>query len=1334
MARILKIIAWALGTLIVLPIAVIAVLVLVGNMDSGRRLLEATIARVSGGDVVVAGLSGHFPDDLHVSHAEARDEQGLWMTAENVTLQWSPWRLLHRDVEIHLLRAGRVQLMHLPSRDNKNEPFKLRGRIDVDRLDLDHVDIGAPIAGIAAVVNIQGDAHIVSLQNAVAALSVSRIDAPGTYKLNGRIDASALNAQLVAEEPAHGLLSGLARLPELGALSAQITMQGRRDAEALHLALTAGPLRASGHGLVDLIGETVNMDLSATAPAMAPRQDLRWRALSLQAHVHGPFTRPDATAQVHVDDVKAGEGELRSLRADLHGSGGLVTLHAMLDRLRLPGSKPDLLQSAPVELSADVRLDDPVRPVTFAVSHPLISVRGHANTGGALSAALTLVASELEPFGAMAGIDVKGRTAIDARVATADQVTQVDINGTLALTRGKMAELIGESGKIDVSASMKGQEINLKRAQIVGRTLRMSAEGTSQRDTLDLNWKMALSNIAQLMPGVSGPLQAQGRVQGRRDNLDLTADATGDLGTQAFPHGPVVASVRLRGLPGQPTGNIEAHGTLDGSALRMAVTLDRGGDGAWRGKIQNADWKSAHAEGDVELRTGDRLPQGRMAFRIAQLNDLRLWLGNGVQGSAAATVDLVQAGGHAQAKIQLDARNVAMAGNRADHIAITGRIDDPTTHPSAALQIAADRIAAGGAIASARADANGPLDALNLKVSSDIRKEGDEGDARLSVTALLNSPGKEALVSALQVQYRGETVQLLAPVRVSFRDGLAVERLRVGAQGAVLELAGRISPALNVTASLRNATLALAKAFMPDLQADGTLTMDARLNGSIAQPRGTIGLRATGLHMRTGSARTLPPANVVATVELNGPVAHVDANLDAGRRMRVNAKGQVPLVADGSMDVRANGTIDAAIANAMLEVNGRRVKGEITMDIGIRGPVASPRMNGSLRLADGDIQDYVLGAHLSKVEAQMEAAGDQLRITHLTAQAGSGTVSASGSVGIFVPGRPVDMKVTARNAQVLASDLLTTNMDLDLTLRGQLQTRLDADGTVKINRGIINIPNALPPTVAVLDVRRPGQKPPPSPSPTRVIGLNLAVDAPRAVFVRGRGLDAEVGGALHVRGTTASPQISGGLDMRRGTFDLAGATLKFTSGRVSFNGTGLTQKIDPTLDFEAETTSNNITATLTVSGYADAPKITLTSTPELPQDEVLARLLFGVSVKQLTVLQIAQMGTALATLGGVGGRGANPLLALQRSLGLDRLAVGGASASTASVEAGRYISPRVYLGAKQAVSGGTQAQVEVDLTKHLKLQATLGTGGTVQGATPYNDPGSSVGLSYQFEY
>jgi translocation and assembly module TamB len=44
--------------------------------------------------------------------------------------------------------------------------------------------------------------------------------------------------------------------------------------------------------------------------------------------------------------------------------------------------------------------------------------------------------------------------------------------------------------------------------------------------------------------------------------------------------------------------------------------------------------------------------------------------------------------------------------------------------------------------------------------------------------------------------------------------------------------------------------------------------------------------------------------------------------------------------------------------------------------------------------------------------------------------------------------------------------------------------------------------------------------------------------------------------------------------------------------------------------------------------------------------------------------------------------------------------------------------------------------VQIDITRHLKLDTTLGTGGgtPATGTTIDNDPGSSVGLTYQIDY
>ena len=553
-----------------------------------------------------------------------------------------------------------------------------------------------------------------------------------------------------------------------------------------------------------------------------------------------------------------------------------------------------------------------------------------------------------------------------------------------------------------------------------------------------------------------------------------------------------------------------------------------------------------------------------------------------------------------------------------------------------------------------------------------------------------------------------------------------MDRLRIGLQTAVLELAGRVTPALNLTASLRGVTPDLAKPFAPSVDAAGDITADARLTGTPAAPSGTVRLAATGLHMRTGPAHGLPPATVTASLTLAGKAATVDARVVAGRS-NLAVTGRAPLGA-GALALRANGGVDLAMLDPILEPQGRRARGQVALDASVAGTTAAPQVNGSLTLAGGEVQDLGQGVRVSAISADIQASGQTVRIARFSGQAGPGTIGASGSVGL-TGAMPVDLTVTMRNARPLSSDLLSANLNADLAVRGTLQGTLAATGKIDILQATINVPEHLPTSVAVLPVRIAGAPPPPPAKPGAVVRLDLQLDTPGQIFVRGRGLDATLGGSLHVGGTTAAPQVSGGFTLRRGTFSLAGTNLTFSRGKVGFDGAGVTHKIDPSLDFEADAATTTGTASLVVGGYADSPKLTLTSSPPLPQDEVLAELLFGRPASQLGPFQYAEIAAALAELSGTGG--GNPLDRVRKGLGLDRLSVGGAttangsSASGATLEAGKYIANGVYVGAKQGTSGAqTQAQVQIDLYKGLKAETDVGTGAG----------GTSVGLSYQFEY
>ena len=207
--------------------------------------------------------------------------------------------------------------------------------------------------------------------------------------------------------------------------------------------------------------------------------------------------------------------------------------------------------------------------------------------------------------------------------------------------------------------------------------------------------------------------------------------------------------------------------------------------------------------------------------------------------------------------------------------------------------------------------------------------------------------------------------------------------------------------------------------------------------------------------------------------------------------------------------------------------------------------------------------------------------------------------------------------------------------------------------------------------------------------------------------------DAELGGEVRARGTLADPSLSGGFQLRRGEFDLVGQTLKFTRGHIGFDGAA---GLDPTLDLEARVTAAGSTAILGVLGTARAPRIELRGEPDLPQDEVLSRLLFGVAGGRLSPLQAARLGLAAASLAGIETEGIGLLDFARRGLGLDRLSLGGEGGT--AVEAGRYIADGVYLGARRGTRAGeVQGVLRIEVTPSLRLEADLGTtGGTRAGA------------------
>src|SRR6185312_8490502 len=220
----------------------------------------------------------------------------------------------------------------------------------------------------------------------------------------------------------------------------------------------------------------------------------------------------------------------------------------------------------------------------------------------------------------------------------------------------------------------------------------------------------------------------------------------------------------------------------------------------------------------------------------------------------------------------------------------------------------------------------------------------------------------------------------------------------------------------------------------------------------------------------------------------------------------------------------------------------------------------------------------VQGVHVAGLSGRIGAQGNRLTISEFKGRAGKGTVSADGNIDLWAPGVPINLAINAKNARLVASNLMTVDGDATLKLTGQLGSHVNLIGTVRIDDGEVNLPENLPRNVAVLDVRRKGQTYSPAPkSSAPLIGLNVTVTSPGRLFVRGRG---------QVDGSNARPDVRGGFTMRRGEFAIAGQTLNFTSGRLGFDGASVSGSLDPSLNFVAESTSGSVTAKLEITGYA----------------------------------------------------------------------------------------------------------------------------------------------------
>ncbi|MBY5817161.1 filamentous hemagglutinin adherence factor [Rhizobium leguminosarum] len=556
-----------------------------------------------------------------------------------------------------------------------------------------------------------------------------------------------------------------------------------------------------------------------------------------------------------------------------------------------------------------------------------------------------------------------------------------------------------------------------------------------------------------------------------------------------------------------------------------------------------------------------------------------------------------------------------------------------------------------------------------------------------------------------------------------------------GSGGISLKAAGNLSIAgttirsIDVTANAANVPAAIANGFFPGIGAEGTISATAKATGALSSP--VVDFKVDWKNAATSQTKGagLSPLSIGASGKLAGNRLTVDTSLAGDAGMSLKGGGSVVISGNRAIDMRFNGNVPFAVLGAPLAQQGFVADGVANVNLEIGGTAAAPVINGTVSTNGAKLVDVRRNLAVNNLTATVTFNGNQAVISRLSGSlGGGGTISVSGTIGIQPAGGfPADISIKLDKAVYVDGTLVVSTVNGTLGLRGPI-ANATLSGKLRLDKTSITVPEKLPTSLREIDIRhknapravlaqlrddgerKPGEK-------SSVITLDLEIDAPSHIFVRGRGIDAELGGRVTIRGTAAAPIVTGGFTMRRGRLTILNRRLDFSDkSRITFAG-----DLTPALDMEATSSSGTTTLTVDVAGLATDPAITFSSSPELPQDEVLAQLIFGQSMSKLSPVQIAQLADAVSQL--AGNRSTSLFEGLRNQLGVDDFDVSTDSKGQTSVSVGRYLNDRTYFELQQGGSAGAKAVINLDVGRGVKLRG--GAGGNGEG---------EAGIVYEREY
>jgi translocation and assembly module TamB len=1351
---------WIAGALAALALVALAALWIV-DTDMGHRWVAERInaARPANGlRFTVGRIDGSLYSQAVLRDVQVRDPDGLVFAAPRAELDWRPFAWLNNRLEIRSLRVPVATFAKWPrTLPTRQGPLLPDFDIAIGRLLVERLVVARQVTGVARYGRIDGRADIRD-GHALVQLDVV---VEGSDRLALKIDAVPDRNRFDIDVRARGGKSGvLARLVGIRqALALDVSGDGRWAAWQGRAVALAGGTRVVELALGNRAGAYT---LTGTvAPARFLKGKLQ-RLTSPRVLVNGAGTLIDRrldgslslrSAALAVDatgvaDLAANAWRDLRLRARLLRPAALfpdmtgrdVELRAVLDgpfataafdyRLTAPRFAFDKTGFENARASGKGRLSK--LPVVLPVRFTAARVTGVGDVAGGILRNLSVDGVLRVTPTMVTGDDLRLRSdKLTGRIGLVLDLRngeyQVGLNGALG------RYLIPGLGVVDVTS----------RLQVVpgpGRKgTRVVGSGTAQMVRLDNGF---FRSLAGGLPRILTGLERTPDGILHFGNLVLTGPAirlTGNGfrrrdGTFHFEGGGRQASygaltLKLDGKIERPTLDLLFDRPNAALGLRQVrVHLDPSANGFAFTAAGGSRLGAFVGAGEILLPRG-----GQDRIAIARLD---------VSGTkAAGTLDIVPggfagrlavAGGGIEGEVLLrpvgdiqrvEARLGLRGARLADAMTLRqGRFDLVALLDPAGTSIDATFNGAGlrrGALVLGRFAANAKLRDGVGQVRASIA--GSRGRAFDIQSVIDVTPDRYRIVAQGTVDRRPLRLETPAVLTRDGEDGWQLAATRLTFAGGDATVSGRFAADGNaIDATLARMPLAVLDIGYPGLGLGGTASgkLNYTSNASGA-PTGRIDMTVRGL-TRSGLLASSNPIDMglagVLTADRAGVravVASGGKTIGRGQALLRLGEGDLPtrLARAGVFaQLRYDGPADTLWRLSRVELFD--LSGPVSIAADVSGTVASPTIRGAVQAKGARIESATTGTVLSNVQAGGRFAGSRLAIERFTADAGKGgRVSGSGRFDFAAAGGiGLDLALNADKARMIERD------DIAATVSGPLRFRSSGrggviSGAVRLDRSRYRLGQASAstavPRLIVREINTPdgGDETSAPPAPWR---LDIRAKAADQLFVTGLGLTSEWSADLTIGGSPDNPAITGRADLIRGDYEFAGREFDLARGVIRFAGE---VPANPALDIEANADSTGLNASIRVTGVALKPEITFTSVPALPQDELLSRLLFGTSITNLSAPEALQLAAAVAALRD-GNGGLNPINAVRRAAGLDRLRILPADPQTGqgtSIAAGKYVTRRLFAEIVTDGAGYSATRVEFQVTRWLSLLSSIST-------------------------